>query len=186
MGKFVLKDSQKELGKSYFTAVCPVGSRVSSKYRFGDIAIMFDEIRASRVYLNSDVLRKALLDNPEKTERLLKIKVIDIEENIVTKPKKGEVIESKDDIEPKKGVVIVSEEDNDFLEPEVVSNDEVIEDITEPFELEIEEITPGIDLVNLNKDELVKLGKEHNLEVNIKMKKDDLIATVAQALNEGK
>lgn len=78
MNKVFLKETKKELGISLYQAVCPIGSRVSSNFRSGDICITFPQIMPARIFINKQMLRAALLQEPEKTERLLGIRVVDI------------------------------------------------------------------------------------------------------------
>lgn len=101
MGKFMLKDTQRELGISPYQAICRVGARVNDKYNTGNVAIVFDEIMGAQTFINAKVLRQALLENPAKTARLLKIKVSGLgDENIVAPPApvvEYAVIEEADD-----------------------------------------------------------------------------------------
>lgn len=118
MGKFCLKETKKDLGISSYNAICPIGSRVSQNYRSGNITIMFNEIISARAYINRDVLRKALLDDPIKTEKLLGIKVMDTVPKVIYKPKPTPTI--------------IKDEDDTFVETEAV----------EPPEIEVPEYKP--------------------------------------------
>jgi hypothetical protein len=206
MGKFMLKETKRELGISPWNSTCSIGARVGGKYRFGNIAVVFDGIMSAVTYINNEVLRKALLENPDKTARLLGIEVKDLQEIPVEetvevkdeKTKKEEVLvnDSPTDIETTidKEVETIIEEDSDsepeVIEPEEVSPEEFIEEDTEEFEMTVElpenpkELTPGVDLVNMKKAELIEYGKEHGIELSMELKKDDMIAKIAKTIEE--
>jgi len=78
MNKVFLKETQKELGISLHTAICPIGSRISGSLRAGNICVTFPQIMPAHIFINRNVLRDALLQEPEKTEKLLNIQVIDL------------------------------------------------------------------------------------------------------------
>ena len=201
MGKFMLKETKRELGISPWNSICSIGARVGGKYRFGNIAIVFDGIMSAVTYINKEVLRKALLENPDKTARLLGIEVKDLQETVEvkdeeTKKEKVLVNDSPTGTETTidKEVETTIEEDSysepDILEPEEVSPEEFIEEDTEEFEMTIElpeepkELTPGVDLVNMTKAELIEYGKEHGIELSMELKKDDMIAEIAKTIEE--
>lgn len=174
MGKFMIKESKKEMGISPWNSICQIGSKVNDRYKFGNIAIIFNEIMSARTYINSEVLRRALLENPEKTARLLDIEVKDLKPAPEIVP--AQVIEEEI-------VETVIEE----VEPEYAEPDLDIEEVTHElvFEMPVEEtedIAPIDELSYKTKAELVELGNEKGIVLDSKMTKDTMISKLTEEM----
>lgn len=82
------------VGKTYtdpVTAVFKPAIPFGKKYFKGDIVLMHPEIMGSKVFLNSNILREALLNSAEYLEKAIGIKITDAtksEEKIEVKPKR--------------------------------------------------------------------------------------------------
>ena len=189
VGKFCLKDTNKDLGISLYNAICPVGSRVAQNYKYGNITIAFDEVMQARIYINGDVLRKALLSNVSKTKQLLGINVSDARVAPVAQVEK--IIDS---IEKETSLI---QEALDVLDLEIMEEEKDVEDLTEDFVLTVE-TTPEFDSfvqdsdeapisVSLNhktKKELIILAKGYNLIFTDKDKKEDIVKALAEVVIE--
>lgn len=172
MGKFMIKESNREMGISPWNSICQIGSKVNDRYKFGNIAIIFNEIMSARTYINSEVLRRALLENPEKTARLLSIEVKDLKpapEIVPAQVIEEEVIET------------VIEE----IEPEYAEPDSDIEEVTQElvFEMPVEETEDIADELSYKtKAELVELGNEKGIVLDSKMTKDTMISKLTEEM----
>lgn len=162
--KFVFKPVSKTFSDpvaAQFKAGAPFGREFSR----GDIVLLHPEISASKTYLNSNVLRDAMLTSKDFLEEALGIKIMDvrtapdsIEEettDIEVKPKKTsrkkvseETVESKEDIIADE--VIITGVDTVPEGEEII--DEVIIDATEEAAKDIED-SLILDEEPLNKEE---------------------------------
>ena len=123
--KFEFKPVEKTFSDPV-AAVFKPGTPFGREYSRGDIVLLHPEIATSKTFLNSTILRDALLDSKEYLEEKLGIKIIDtrakeVEKPTVTKGKK------------KKDIPDISEN------PEIVEDVlEVVNDITENKDTEPE------------------------------------------------
>lgn len=163
MGRFMLKETKTEIGTSLWNCPCPVGKRVNKKFRHGTIAIVYNEITQARMFVNREVLRRALLDNPDKTEKLLGIRVEDTRPTPVLVNFTPEELPAP--IEPVEKTYLDPE--MVVREPELVEPDMMIEDETEEIELEIPAAQYALE--SLTKAALIELAEEHDIEVDKKM-----------------
>ena len=85
------------VGKTYtdpVTAVFKPAIPFGKKYFKGDIVLMHPEIMGSKVFLNSNILREALLNSADYLEEAIGIKITDvaksekIEEVVEVKPRR--------------------------------------------------------------------------------------------------
>lgn len=188
MGKFMLKDTRKELGMSQYNATCPIGTRVSSRYRFGDVAIVFNEIIAARLYINREVLRKALLDNPERTKNLLGLEIKDLNHvpTVVAK-----IVPIEHEAEPIAPVIASTEPEAvdapEVMEPEEVEAELSVDSDTSELVLEVE-TTKEFDeakveeesLEDLTVKELTELANDSGIEVPKGLKKKEIISLIEE------
>lgn len=81
------------------------GIPLGRKYSAGDMCLLHDGFQGSKVFLNSRVLRAALLNSKEYVEEVLEIRITDIRDNEPKEVKDMEVVEAdlaKGDV-PKSG-----------------------------------------------------------------------------------
>lgn len=75
-------------------AVCPVGSKVG--YTYANLCIIAEGVPNARVYLNSKVLKQALLNNPKLVAEVLGLRVTDLSVKEEPKLKKKKIVEVMD------------------------------------------------------------------------------------------
>lgn len=115
--KFEFKPVEKTFSDPV-AAVFKPGTPFGREYARGDIVLLHPEIATSKTFLNSTILRDALLDSKEYLEEKLGIKIIDTRAKEVEKPTtKGK---------KKKDIPDISES------PEIV--EDIIEVVTDPEE----------------------------------------------------
>lgn len=129
---------------------CPVGSKFSQgKYVFADICIYHEGIPNSKAYFNSEVLKAALLSNPELLEEV-GLKVIDLDEEI------------------KKGL-----DEDEYVPDEVKQVDQSAE--VPAVETETAEAFEPIDYSVMDYPTLVKYAREQGMEFTTNPKKVDIL-----------
>lgn len=136
------------------------GIPLGRKYSAGDMCLLHDGFQGSKVFLNSRVLRAALLNSKEYVEEVLEIRITDIRDNEPEEVKDMEVVEAdlaKGDV-PKSGdeLILDSEdlivgntdiETSDLEFPELPVEDKG--EITEEVIIEgVNEIPEGAEVVD--------------------------------------
>lgn len=136
------------------------GIPLGRKYSAGDMCLLHDGFQGSKVFLNSRVLRAALLNSKEYVEEVLEIRITDIRDNEPKEVKDMEVVEAdlaKGDV-PKSGdeLILDSEdlivgntdiETSDLEFPELPVEDKG--EITEEVIIEgVNEIPEGAEVVD--------------------------------------
>jgi hypothetical protein len=136
------------------------GIPLGRKYSAGDMCLLHDGFQGSKVFLNSRVLRAALLNSKEYVEEVLEIRITDIRDNEPEEVKDMEVVEAdlaKGDV-PKSGdeLILDSEdlivgntdiETSDLEFPELPEEDKG--EITEEVIIEgVNEIPEGAEVVD--------------------------------------
>ena len=108
------------------------GIPLGRKYSAGDMCLLHDGFQGSKVFLNSRVLRAALLNSKEYIEEVLELRITDIRDNEPEEVKAMEVVEAdlaKGDV-PKSGDELILD-----TEDLIVGNTD-----TETSELEFPEL----------------------------------------------
>ena len=135
----------KPTKKTYSDPVAAVfkpGIPFGRKFSKGDICLLHDGFHASKLFLNSTVLREALLNSKEFIEEICEISIVDRRDtNTVEEVKDMEVIEgdlAKGDVpESGKSLILESEdlivgnadiETSDITFPELPENEEKVAD----------------------------------------------------------
>lgn len=136
------------------------GIPLGRKYSAGDMCLLHDGFQGSKVFLNSRVLRAALLNSKEYIEEVLELRITDIRDNEPKEVKDMEVVEAdlaKGDV-PKSGdeLILDSEdlivgntdiETSDLEFPELPVEDKG--EITEEVIIEgVNEIPEGAEVVD--------------------------------------
>lgn len=136
------------------------GIPLGRKYSAGDMCLLHDGFQGSKVFLNSRVLRAALLNSKEYIEEVLELRITDIRDNEPKEVKNMEVVEAdlaKGDV-PKSGdeLILDSEdlivgntdiETSDLEFPELPVEDKG--EITEEVIIEgVNEIPEGAEVVD--------------------------------------
>lgn len=151
----------KEVSVDPNMARCPVGSKFSSgKYVFADLCIFHKGIPHSKSYMNSEVLKAALLSNPELLASM-RLKVIDLDEEIKKDLATDEFIPEE----------IRAEETPEVPEE---TPDQVEEKPAEVITVAVE-VEP-IDYEAMAYPTLVKYAKEQGMEFTTNPKKVDILA----------
>ena len=109
------------VGKTYtdpVTAVFKPAIPFGKKYFKGDIVLMHPEIMGSKVFLNSNILREALLNSADYLEEAIGIKITDAteskEEKVEVKPRRRTNIpkvEKVEETKPESTIETLGEED---------------------------------------------------------------------------
>ena len=99
--KFEFKPVEKTFSDPV-SAVFKPGTPFGREYSRGDIVLLHPEISSSKIFLNSLILRDALLDSKEFMEEILGIKIIDTRvEEIIKKPKGSKKVQTIEEPEIK-------------------------------------------------------------------------------------
>ena len=102
----------KPTNKTYSDPVSAIfrpGVPFGRDYAKGDICLLHDRIPGSKIFLNSKILREAMLDSAEFLEEALEIKIIDTRKEPKKQP---EVIEKPSEPTPEPAEEAVPSEDS--------------------------------------------------------------------------
>lgn len=103
------------------------------KFSKGDLCLLNDGFQASKVFLNSNVLREALLNSRELLEELLEISIKDKRKPVEVSNKDMEVVEadlSKEKV-PESGKNLVLDTEDLIVEDAIVTEEVIIEGVNE-------------------------------------------------------
>lgn len=103
------------------------------KFSKGDLCLLNDGFQASKVFLNSNVLREALLNSKELLEELLEISIKDKRKPVEVSNKDMEVVEadlSKEKV-PESGKNLVLDTEDLIVDKAVVTEEVIIEGVNE-------------------------------------------------------
>ena len=197
----------KDTASNPLTSLCPCGKRFSQvKNKYGDLCIMHSGIPLSKLFINSEILREALLDNPELVKEALGLEIVDLyAEEVIDEEE--EFIE--DDVIVVDPIVIdeemVEEAVDQILEEEAIEDtdenreiltkelSEVATAVTEAsadgeiseeeiliVEKEFDDVEEVIDLLAYSYQELKDLATEKGLEYPANPKKAILIKLIQE------
>lgn len=120
-------------------AVFRPGIPYGREYCKGDIVLLNPEISSSKIFLNSKILREAILESKDYIEKVLNLEIKDkaVSENPVEEKKSTKGKAKKDKEVPKEAPVL---EDLAYEEEELIKeNTEVTEETTEETESVMDE-----------------------------------------------
>lgn len=123
------------------------GIPLGRKYSAGDMCLLHDGFQGSKVFLNSRVLRAALLNSKEYIEEVLELRITDIRDNEPNEVKDMEVVEAdlaKGEV-PESGKDLVMD-----TEDLIVGNEDIVtsEEVTEVVIEGVDEIPEGAEVVD--------------------------------------